>query len=56
METNHNMKTILEDKKTFIKPELEIIYFEGDLATGDVIVTSSFGDPDPKPGDINGWW
>jgi hypothetical protein len=26
--------------KTFEKPELEIIYFEGDLATDDVIATS----------------
>ena len=26
--------------KTFEKPELEIIYFEGDLATDDIIATS----------------
>ena len=26
--------------KTFEKPELEIIYFEGDLATDDIITTS----------------
>ena len=50
------MKTILEDKKTFIKPELEIIEFTND----DIVTTSSFGTPDPKPGsggDIwTGWW
>ena len=49
------MKTILEDKKTFIKPELEIIEFTND----DIVTTSSFGTPDPNPsgGDIfSGWW
>ena len=50
----------LDKKKQFEKPELEIVYFEGDLTTDDVIVTSSFGNPDPQPGDINnpsnGWW
>ena len=49
----------MNNKKTFIKPELEIIGFNNE----DIILTSnesgSFGDPDPKPGDIgtgNGWW
>lgn len=35
--------------KIFEKPELEIIYFEGDLATDDIIATS--GElPDPFSG------
>ena len=40
-------------KKIFEKPELEIIYFEGDLATDDIIATS--GElPDPfSSGDQN---
>lgn len=45
----------MDNKKKFEKPELEVIEFTNE----DIIVTSSggdFGDPDPKPGDINGWW
>ena len=30
--------------KKFEKPELDIIYFEGDLATDDLIATSASGD------------
>ena len=43
----------MENKKKFEKPELEAIEF-----TNDDIITNSFGDVDPKPGDINtnGWW
>ena len=38
-------------KKIFEKPELEIIYFEGDLATDDIIATSGAGElPDPFSG------
>ncbi len=39
--------------KIFEKPELEIIYFEGDFATDDIIVAS--GElPDPfSGGDLN---
>ena len=47
----------MDNKKKFEKPELEIVEFNSE----DIIVTSGqFGDPDPKPGDINGgsngWW
>ena len=42
----------MDNKKKFEKPELEVIEFEND----DIIADSSFGDPDPKQGDINGWW
>lgn len=47
------MKVIIEDKKLFEKPELEIIEF-----TNDDIITDSgdLDDPNPKQGDINGWW
>ncbi len=43
----------MENKKKFEKPELEVIEF-----TNDDIITESggFGNPDPKPGDINTWW
>ena len=41
----------MDNKKKFEKPELEVIEF-----TNDDIITDSFGDPDPKQGDINGWW
>ena len=43
-------------EKKFNKPELEIIEFNVE----DIILTSTtggeFGEPDPKPGDVNGWW
>ena len=52
METNCSMKNDLKNKKIFEKPDLEIIKFEGDLATDDPIATSSFGDPDPETGDV----
>ena len=52
METNCSMKNDLKNKKIFEKPDLEIIKFEGDLATEDPIATSSFGDPDPETGDV----
>ena len=52
MEVNYSMKTNSENRKTFIKPELEIILFEGELATGDLIINSSFGNPDGDDGDI----
>lgn len=42
----------LEDKKKFEKPELEVIEFTND----DIITDSTFGNPDPEKGDINGWW
>ena len=52
------MKTILENKKKFEKPELEIIEF-----TNDDIITESFGDVNqgatdvfPKQNPGNGWW
>ena len=48
------MKKILEDKKKFEKPELEVIEF-----TNDDIITDSadFGDPNPGSGDVfHGWW
>ena len=55
MEVKNGMKTNPENKKTFIKPELEIIEF-----TNNDIITQSFGNPDSKPGsggDIwTGWW
>lgn len=41
----------MDDKKKFEKPELEVVEFENED-----IITASFGDVDPKPGDINGWW
>ena len=41
----------MDNKKKFEKPELEVVEFENDD-----IITNSFGDPDPKQGDINGWW
>ena len=43
----------MDNKKKFEKPELEIIEF-----TNDDIITESgdLGDPNPKQGDINGWW
>ena len=39
----------------FTKPELEIILFEGELATDDIIIVSSgtIGNPDPDTGDLN---
>ena len=51
----------MDKKNKFEKPELEIIKFEGDLATDDVVATSGvFGPQGPQPGDINnpsnGWW
>ena len=52
------MEKKLDKKKRFENPELEIVEFNSE----DIIVTSGgqFGDPDPKPGDINGggngWW
>lgn len=56
MEEQLTMKINLENNKKFEKPELEIIVFTAE----EDIITSSFGDPDPKPGDINGggngWW
>ena len=49
------MKKILEDKKKFEKPELEVIEF-----TNDDIITGSgdFDDPNPGSGDVfpKGWW
>lgn len=44
------MNMILEDKKRFEKPELEVIEF-----TNDDIITKSgeFGNPDEDEGDIN---
>ena len=39
-------------KKRFEKPEAEVIRFEGELATGDLIINSSFGNPDDDDGDI----
>ena len=47
------MKKILEGKKKFEKPELEVIEF-----TNDDIITESFGDPTPGSGDVfpKGWW
>ena len=58
----HNKEIMkMENKKKFVKPEVEIIKFEGDLATDDVVATSGvFGPQGPQPGDINnpsnGWW
>ena len=41
-------------KKEFECPELIIIFFEGDLATDDPIVSSSSDiDPDNDIGDVN---
>ena len=45
----------MDNKKKFNKPELEVIEFNNE----DIILTSAqgqVGDPDPKQGDINGWW
>lgn len=56
MEEQLTMKINLENNKKFEKPELEIIVFTAE----EDIITSSFGNPDPKPGsggDIwTGWW
>ena len=43
----------MDNKKTFEKPELEIIEF-----TNDDIITASgnLNNPGDQPGDINGWW
>ena len=48
------MKKILEDKKKFEKPVLEIIEFTND----DIVTTSGdFEDPTPGSGDVfHGWW
>ena len=47
------MEKKLNKNKRFENPELEIVEFTND----DIITESgSFNDPDPKPGDINGWW
>ena len=37
----------------FEKPELEVVIF-----TNDDIITNSFGNPNPGPGDVfpHGWW
>ena len=40
-------------KKEYERPELEIVYFEGDLAT-DPIVNSGEGGWDA--GNMEGWW
>lgn len=50
----------MDKKKRFEKPELEIVLFEGELATDDdAIGTSEEGsldEPGFKSGDINPWW
>ena len=47
-----NMKKILEEKK-FEKPEMTIVYFEGVLATDDIIVASNdYNDPNQGFGDL----
>ena len=48
------MEKILENKKKFEKPVLEIVEF-----TNNDIITDSgdFGDPTPGGNDVfNGWW
>ena len=45
------MKNMLENKKVFKKPELEIVDF-----ANDDIITGSFESPDPGSKDIFGWW
>lgn len=46
------MEKILESKKKFEKPELEVIEF-----SNDDIITESFGDTEPGSGDVfHGWW
>lgn len=46
------MKKILEEKK-FEKPEMTIVYFEGVLATDDIIVASNdYNDPNQGFGDL----
>ena len=50
----------MDKKNKFEKPELEIVKFEGDLATDDIVTTSGeFGNTGGDAGDINkskGWW
>ena len=51
------MEKILNKKRKFEKPQLEVIEFSAD----DIIVTSSgdFGETTPNPGSgdvFNGWW
>ena len=48
-----------DNKKRFEKPEAEVIRFEGELATDDIITTSGdFNNPNPGSGDVfpKGWW
>ena len=45
------MENMLENKKVFKKPELEIVDF-----TNDDIITESFGSPTPGDKDVFGWW
>lgn len=53
------MKSNLENKRVFKKPEAEVIRFEDDLATDDIITASGdFGNTNPGSGDVfpKGWW
>lgn len=47
------MKIKLDNNKKFEKPELEIVYFEGDLATDILVTSGDYNNPGEQEGDMN---